>query len=94
MNLFTKQKQKKKAEKKQKSNLQLLMGKQGLINWEIGIDRYRHIHIKEISNKELLGNQANKVVNILKELYHLFLSNLCQLYSIRLFTDKNEKHLL
>ena len=37
----------------QRKNLRLLRGKKGEgINWEIGIDRYTPLYIKQITNKE------------------------------------------
>ena len=55
MNLFTKQKE----SQMQKTNLWLPGGKEGGINWKIGIDIYTLLCIKQITTKDLLYSMVN-----------------------------------
>ena len=50
MNLFTKQKQ---SHRCTKNTQGYRGGKDGEINWEIGIDRYTLLYIKQVTNKDL-----------------------------------------
>ena len=55
MNLVTKQKQ----SQMQKTNLWLPDDKGGGINWEIGIDIYTLLYIKQVTNKNLQYSTGN-----------------------------------
>ena len=46
-----------------KTNIRLPMGKEGGINWEIGIDIYTLLYIKQITNKDLLHSTGNSTQN-------------------------------
>ena len=46
----------------QKTNLQLKEDKEGGVNWEIGINIYTLLYIKQKTNKDLLYNTGNSVV--------------------------------
>ena len=58
MNLFTKQKQRKKKQKQSHRCRKQIYGYQGVgwggINWKTGIDIYTLLYIKQITNKHLL----------------------------------------
>ena len=43
----------------QKTNLWLAAGRGGEINWEVGMDIYRLLYIKQITNKNLLYSTEN-----------------------------------
>ena len=56
INLFTKQKQ---SHRGRKQAYGYQGGKRGGINWEIGIDIYTLLYIKQITNKNLLYSTGN-----------------------------------
>ena len=63
MNSFTKQKNNSQTQKKKhKKQLMVTKGKWvGGINQEFGINRYKLLYIKQISNKDLLYNTGNYI---------------------------------
>ena len=56
MNLFTRQKQ---GHRCRKQTYGYQGGRGGGINWEIGIDIYTLLYIKQITNKDLLYSTGN-----------------------------------
>ena len=58
MNLFTKQK---KTHRHRKKLMATKGERAGGINWELGINRYTLLHMKQIHNKDLLYNTRDYI---------------------------------